>query len=98
MATNSPDHHQNSWQRLVAGSRAESPPSVDIRTALQRELGRMTGERSAMRTSLLDLVATWRMPSAIAVGVGVIAGISIFVMRDAPTLLSDPFLFLLTNR
>ena len=58
----------------------------------------MTGGRSAIRTSLLDLVATWQMPSAIAVGVGAIAGISIFLMRDAPTLLSDPFLFLLTNR
>jgi len=98
MATNSPDHQKCSWKQLAAGSREESPPPIDIRSAVQRELNRVTAEHVAISTSLMDLVGTWQLPGAMAVGVGAVLGISIFVMRDAPAMLSDPFLFLLTNR
>jgi hypothetical protein len=58
----------------------------------------MTAESFEMRDCLMDVVATWHISGAIAAAVCAIAAVSIFVMRDAPSLLSDPFLFLLTNR
>jgi hypothetical protein len=98
MATPFPDHRKRSWNRIVAGSRAESLPAIDVRAALQRELVRMTPERSGVVSSFLDIVATWRVPSALAAAVGVLAAVSIFVLRDAPSFLSDPILFLLNNQ
>ena len=98
MATPSPDHRKRSWNRVAAGSRAESSPPIDVRAAVQRKLGRMSAERSKMGPSFTEMMATWRMPSAVAAGVCAIAAVSIFVMQDAPSLLSDPFLFLLVNR
>jgi hypothetical protein len=98
MATPSPDHRKRSWNRIVAGSRAELSLATDVRPALRKELIRITAERSGVVSCLLEMVATWRMPSALAAAVGVLAAISIFVLRDAPSFLSDPILFLITNR
>jgi hypothetical protein len=98
MATLFPDHRERSWNRIVAGSRAESSPATDVRSALRKELARITAERSGVVSCLLDMVATWRIPSALAAAVGVLAAVSIFVLWDAPSFLSDPILFLITNR
>jgi hypothetical protein len=98
MATPSLDHRKRSWNRVVAESRAESSAAIDVRAALRKELDRMTAERSGMASFTLDLVGTWRIPSAIAAAVGVLAAVSIFVLRDAPLFLMDPILYLLTNR
>jgi hypothetical protein len=98
MATPFSDRRKRSWYRLVAGSRAESSPALDLRAALQKELIRTTAERFGVVSCVLDLVTTWRLPGALAAAVGVIAAVSIFVLRDAPGFLSDPILFLLTNR
>jgi hypothetical protein len=40
-------------------------------------------ERPEASFCLLDLVATWRLPSALAAAVAVLAAVSIFVLRDA---------------
>jgi hypothetical protein len=99
MATPSPDHRKRSWKRIAVGSRAEASPAIEVRPALRKELVRITTDRSGVLSCLLDLVATWRLPSALAAAVGVLAAVSIFVLRDAPSFLSDPILYLfLTNR
>jgi anti-sigma-K factor RskA len=97
MATASPDHRERSWNRIVAGSREESAPAIEVRSVLRKELARITAERPEV-SCLLDMVATWRIPSALAAAVAVLAGVSIFVLRDAPSFLADPILYLLTNR
>jgi hypothetical protein len=58
----------------------------------------MKSERFGIFSSLMDLAATWQIPSALAAAVAAIAAVSVFVLRDAPNLLSDPILYLLTNR
>ncbi len=98
MATPSPDHRERSWNRIVSGSRAESAPATDVRPALRKELARIMADPSGLVSFLLEMLATWRIPSALAAAVGVLAAVSIFVLRDAPSFLSDPILFLLTNR
>jgi hypothetical protein len=98
MATPSPDHRERSWNRIVAGSRGESAPAIDVRSALRKELARTTAERPEASFCLLDMVATWRIPSALAAAVAVLGAVSIFVLRDAPSFLADPILYLLTNR
>jgi hypothetical protein len=98
MATPSPDPRERSWNRIVAGSRAESSPAIDVRSVLRKELARTTVERHGVSFSLQDMVATWRIPSALAAAVAALAAVSVFVLRDAPSFLSDPVLFLLTNR
>jgi hypothetical protein len=98
MATLSLDHRKRSWNRIVAESRAESSAAIDVRAAVRKELHRMTAERSGVASCTLDLVGTWRIPSAVAAAVGVLAAASIFVLRDAPLFLSDPIFYLLTNR
>jgi hypothetical protein len=98
MATPSPDHRERSWNRIVAGSRVESAPAIDVRSVLRKELAQVTMERPEASSSWLDLVATWRLPSARAAAVAVLAAVSIFVLRDAPNFLADPILYLLTNQ
>ena len=51
---------------MVAGSRAEASPAIDVRPALRKELVRITADRSGVLSCLLDLVVTWRLPSALA--------------------------------
>jgi hypothetical protein len=98
MATLFPDHRGRSWNRIVAGSRAESFPAIDVRPALRKELVRITAEQFGVLSCLLEMMATWKIPSALAAAVGVLAAVSIFVLQDAPSFLADPILFLLTNR
>jgi anti-sigma-K factor RskA len=98
MATASPDHRERSWNRIVAGSREESAPAIEVRSVLRKELARITAAERPEVSCLLDMVATWRIPSALAAAVAVLAGVSIFVLRDAPSFLADPILYLLTNR
>jgi hypothetical protein len=58
----------------------------------------MTAVRFGVVSSLMQIAATWQIPSALAAAVGAMAAVSIFALRDAPSFLSDPILFLLTNR
>jgi hypothetical protein len=98
MATRSVDHRKRSWNQIVAGSRTESSPTTDVRAALRKEFDRMIADRPAGDSCVLDLFVTWRVPTVLAAAVGVLAAASIFVLRDAPQFLSDPILYLLTNR
>ena len=78
-------------------SLAQGLPWVNSPTGLSPE-GAGKARQNRLESSTLDLFGTWRIPSAVAAAVGILAAASIFVLRDAPGFLSDPILYLLTNR
>ena len=98
MATNAFSHRPRSWKRLCAGSRAESSPPIDVRAAVYESLYRMTDRGCERRSFPIDTLASWKIVRAIAGAVCAIAVVGIFVLRDAPSFLSDPLIFFLINR